>query len=380
MSPTSYLTAPPRVAAREVTNLITATSTRGPGFSREMRRVPAGSVPSREHQARRRHRPRHQLVTTARRRRGRRRAHGGRAPDHRHPAGRGARGQRPAQRRRHPARRGHRGGLPRAARPARRRDGRLRGHQRHARRRERARSSPTSCAGATRSSRASSPATRRRGSPSSAPPTGGLPDDPTLVIDIGGGSTEYVVGRARGAGGRRRFHVSIRRMGSVRHTERHLHSDPPTPRRARRRSPTTWTASLAGDIPAETSRPRSSAAIAVAGTATSLAAIDLRLDPYDPEPGPRAPAHTRRLRAAPRHARRPSRSRSAAKVTGLHPDRAPTIVAGATILVRSLHAFGLGRGRGQRGRHPPRRGPRRRRERAAIKPQKAPSPEPHSAL
>ena len=29
-------------------------------------------------------------------------------------------------------------------------------------------------------------------------------------------------------------------------------------------------------------------------------------------------------------------------VTGLHPDRAPTIVAGATIMVRSLYSFGLG--------------------------------------
>ena len=52
-------------------------------------------------------------------------------------------------------------------------------------------------------------------------------DADALVIDIGGGSTEYVTGRA---GGDPDFHVSTR-MGSVRFTERHLHSDPPKTRR-----------------------------------------------------------------------------------------------------------------------------------------------------
>jgi exopolyphosphatase/guanosine-5'-triphosphate,3'-diphosphate pyrophosphatase len=45
-----------------------------------------------------------------------------------------------------------------------------------------------------------------------------------LVVDIGGGSTELVVG----AGGEVRFHVSTQ-AGVVRHTERHLASDPPAP-------------------------------------------------------------------------------------------------------------------------------------------------------
>ncbi|HEV7177725.1 MAG TPA: Ppx/GppA family phosphatase, partial [Solirubrobacteraceae bacterium] len=49
-------------------------------------------------------------------------------------------------------------------------------------------------------------------------------DDTTvLVIDIGGGSTEFVIGTGRHAG----FHVS-NQAGVVRQTERHLHSDPPT--------------------------------------------------------------------------------------------------------------------------------------------------------
>ena len=160
------------------------------------------------------------------------------------------------------------------------------------------------------------------------------PDDPTLVIDIGGGSTEYVVGRA---GAEPSFHVSTR-MGSVRHTERHLYSDPPTPAELTALADDVDSV-IAGDIPADT-RAEVDRAIAVAGTATSLAAIDLRLDPYDPRR-----VHGHRLT---RHACEQLRDMLASiplaerrQVTGLHPDRAPTIVAGATILVRSLHAFGL---------------------------------------
>ena len=50
-------------------------------------------------------------------------------------------------------------------------------------------------------------------------------DGEFLVIDIGGGSTELVLGE--------QLHVSTQ-IGVVRHGERHLHADPPTPRAARR--------------------------------------------------------------------------------------------------------------------------------------------------
>ena len=165
--------------------------------------------------------------------------------------------------------------------------------------------------------------------------TSGRPaGDATLVIDIGGGSTEYVVGQPAGEPS---FHVSTR-MGSVRHTERHLHSDPPA---AAELTALTDDVDhiLAADVPAAV-RAGVERAIAVAGTATSLAAIDLELDPYDPErvQGHRLPQGTcERLRD--RLASLPLAERR--EVTGLHPDRAPTIVAGATILARSLHAFGL---------------------------------------
>lgn len=157
---------------------------------------------------------------------------------------------------------------------------------------------------------------------------------PTMVIDIGGGSTEYVIGSPNAAPD---FHVSTQ-MGSVRHTERFLASDPPKHEELE---------ALAADVrrvierhvPAEY-REETAEGIAVAGTATTLAAIDQELDPYDPE---KVHGYRVSLAAAERIqamlAALPVEERRG--VTGLHPDRAPTIVAGVTILVESIRSFGL---------------------------------------
>jgi exopolyphosphatase / guanosine-5'-triphosphate,3'-diphosphate pyrophosphatase len=156
----------------------------------------------------------------------------------------------------------------------------------------------------------------------------------TLVIDIGGGSTEFVVGQP---GGAPEFHVSTR-MGSVRHTERHLHSDPPTAAELAELAQDAR-AIVESDVPAGV-RARVEAGIAVAGTATSLAAIDQELDPYDPER-----VHGYRLSTATceRLLGRLAELTVARRrdVLGLHPDRAPTIVAGAGILLESMRACGL---------------------------------------
>lgn len=159
-------------------------------------------------------------------------------------------------------------------------------------------------------------------------------DEPTLVIDIGGGSTEFVIGLPGRAPD---FHVSTR-LGSVRQSERHLASDPPEHHetealgRAARQI-------VADNVP-EAERRRATSAIAVAGTATQLAAIDQELVPYDPArvDGYRlgladCERMLARLAAVPLAERR--------EIRGLHPDRAPTIVAGAAILVAALQTFGL---------------------------------------
>jgi exopolyphosphatase/guanosine-5'-triphosphate,3'-diphosphate pyrophosphatase len=160
--------------------------------------------------------------------------------------------------------------------------------------------------------------------------------DETLVIDIGGGSTEYVIGRP---GDDPEFHVSTR-MGSVRHTERHLHDDPPTEEQLTELRESAREI-VEAEVPDEL-RDDVVRGIAVAGTATSLAAIDQELDPYDPErvhgyelSGEACERIQGELAALPVAERR--------EVTGLHPDRAPTIVAGVAILVESMAAFGLDR-------------------------------------
>jgi exopolyphosphatase/guanosine-5'-triphosphate,3'-diphosphate pyrophosphatase len=156
---------------------------------------------------------------------------------------------------------------------------------------------------------------------------------PTLVVDIGGGSTELVIG----AGARISFHVSTQ-AGVVRQTERHLHHDPPTEDEQE---------ALAHDVreilneavPGE-QRAAAQHVIAVAGTATSLAAIAQELDPYDPEKvhgyvvnRSQCERILQRLAAIPLQERRQTK--------GLDPARAPTIVAGILILLEVLRLVRL---------------------------------------
>jgi exopolyphosphatase / guanosine-5'-triphosphate,3'-diphosphate pyrophosphatase len=100
-------------------------------------------------------------------------------------------------------------------------------------------------------------------------------DEPTLVVDIGGGSTELI----DGDGTTPRAMVSLD-IGCVRLFERHLHTDPPTPAEV---------AELRADVAAHLSRVGevldSGAAervVGVAGTVTTVTALALGLEAYDP--------------------------------------------------------------------------------------------------
>lgn len=156
---------------------------------------------------------------------------------------------------------------------------------------------------------------------------------PVVVIDIGGGSTEFIVG----ARGQVAFFVSIQ-AGAVRHGERHVHSDPPTPDELAAVADDVRAAFAAG-VPDDV-RGSVSAGVAVAGTATQLAAIDQELEPYDPER-----VHGYRLdRAACERmlallAQLPEAERRT--VPGLDPARAPTIVVGTVIMLEAMRAFDL---------------------------------------
>ena len=161
------------------------------------------------------------------------------------------------------------------------------------------------------------------------------PDDrtPALVVDIGGGSTELVIG----TGTEPRFHVSTQ-AGVVRQTERHLASDPPE-RTELDELDDDVRSIIAAAVPSEHLKTVGHA-IAVAGTATSLAAIAQELEPYDPQK-----VHgylLSRERCEQMLDRRAALTRAERRQgPGLHPDRAPTIVAGAAILVEISRLFEL---------------------------------------
>jgi len=163
----------------------------------------------------------------------------------------------------------------------------------------------------------------RRGVGSGREPAAG-----TLILDIGGGSTELIVDD---------FHDSLE-LGSVRQTERFLHGDPP-----RRDELDACAASVRGvlaeRVPDEIRRGVG-AAIGVAGTVTTVTALDLGLDRYERDRvhGHRlgrdgARTQLERLAALPLAERR--------EVPALEPERAPVIVAGVVILVETLEFFGL---------------------------------------
>ncbi len=136
----------------------------------------------------------------------------------------------------------------------------------------------------------------------------------TLLVDIGGGSTELVLDD---------FHTSLI-MGSARFTERYGEDAAKSIEATR--------ALLPGIQPED--------AVGVAATITSLAALDLGLEEYDRKlvhghvlTREGAQAQLARLAALPLEERR--------LVPALDPERAPVIVAGAAILVAILDAYRL---------------------------------------
>ena len=137
--------------------------------------------------------------------------------------------------------------------------------------------------------------------------------DPTLVFDIGGGSTELIVGSGREVG----FHTSLQ-AGTIRQSERHLTSDPPDPHELE---------DLAADIRnlierAIAAQPdgRPTRAIAVAGTPTSLAAIDQELEPYDPG---RVHGYHLGMQRDPAHAQPPLLAAARRAAPGARPPSGP---------------------------------------------------------
>ncbi len=157
---------------------------------------------------------------------------------------------------------------------------------------------------------------------------------PVLVADIGGGSTELVVGSPDGAGGLRARSMDV---GCVRMTERHLRSDPPTPEQIEAAVADVRQAidQVRGDVPLYDV----GTFVGVAGTVTTVAAIALGLDRYDA-----AAIHGRVLSAPQVHdvtARLLAMTHDErAALPVMHPGRVDVIGAGALILRSLVEATG----------------------------------------
>jgi exopolyphosphatase/guanosine-5'-triphosphate,3'-diphosphate pyrophosphatase len=158
--------------------------------------------------------------------------------------------------------------------------------------------------------------------------TAGVPEalapSPRLVVDIGGGSTEVVLGTGDTVLAARSVDV-----GCVRMTERHLHSDPPT---AEQVAAATRDIETALDLVGEVVPLREAASlVGLAGSVTTVAALHLGLPVYDPVAihGSTVPVEQVR-RISDALLAMPSRERAALGV--MHPGRVDVIAAGALVL------------------------------------------------
>lgn len=157
-------------------------------------------------------------------------------------------------------------------------------------------------------------------------------EQPMLVVDIGGGSTEFVLG-GKGTQGRTVRAARSVDVGCVRMTERHLRSDPPTSHEiAAARADVDAAISVAGQTVA-LSEART--LVGLAGSVTTVAAMALDLASYLPER-----IHHARIPAADVHdvAGRLLRMThdERAALPFMHPGRVDVIGAGALVLAAIL--------------------------------------------
>lgn len=154
---------------------------------------------------------------------------------------------------------------------------------------------------------------------------------PYLVVDIGGGSTEFVLGSS---------HVMAAKsvnIGCVRMSERHLRSQPPTLEQIQ--AATIDIDAAIHEAGFAVSFPEAQTLIAVAGTATTVAAAALKLEEYD-----RQAIHLTRISASQAHevaSRFASMERAQIAELGfMHPGRVDVITAGSLVLSRIMTITG----------------------------------------
>ncbi|MFN2495650.1 MAG: exopolyphosphatase [Pseudonocardiaceae bacterium] len=166
--------------------------------------------------------------------------------------------------------------------------------------------------------------------------TGAVGDlDPTqgpfLVVDVGGGSTELVLGQREGTG----VDVAAARsvdVGCVRITERHLCSDPATPDEVS--AAEQFAAQILRDAFAEVPVDKARTWVGVAGTVTTLSAIAAQLPEYDPERTHLSRLSLEQLRATTTALLASTHQQRAANPV-IHPGRVD-VIAGGALIVRVL--------------------------------------------
>jgi len=163
------------------------------------------------------------------------------------------------------------------------------------------------------------------------------PSPPYLVVDIGGGSTEFVVG-AEGPDAAHPVAALSVDIGCVRLTERHLHDDPPRPAQISAAVADVEAALdvVAAKVPVSGARTL----IGLAGSVTTVAGIALRLPGYDPARIHHAVIPAAQVREVTDALLSQTREQRAA-IPVMHPGRVDVIGGGALVLDRIMTRFGF---------------------------------------
>ena len=161
---------------------------------------------------------------------------------------------------------------------------------------------------------------------------------PFLVVDIGGGSTEFVLGSAAGHNGAAELAAISMNMGCVRLTERYLHDDPPTGEQiaAAIEQIDAALATASASVPVASAKTL----VGLAGSVTTVTALALDLESYDAEATHHARISAQRVHEVMEWLLSHGRSERAARAV-IHPGRVDVIGAGALILDRVLTQFGF---------------------------------------
>ncbi len=164
------------------------------------------------------------------------------------------------------------------------------------------------------------------------------PESPFLVVDIGGGSTEFVLGSLDSDERATGLSVLSMDIGCVRLTERYLHGDPPTQDEidAATADIDRALAKVAASIAVDGARTL----VGLAGSVTTLTAVALGLTSYDPDRVHHARISADRIGEVTASLLAKTREQRAAD-PAIHPGRVDVIAAGGLILDRVMNRFGF---------------------------------------